>query len=324
MYFYEYVLGWRPEKPSNHPYFGQAVHLAKEHLLIHGYNAESMSNAYIKFNDYYRKEFPPETDPLHEPKTPARYMDMILEYIQTYGSDEQQYKVHYTEIGGKISLDGIHTLSFKMDSILEDNWNEGAIESMDHKTKKGLLSDWWKMEFPLSVQMGTYHHVLYCLYPPERVRGMRINGLGFKTTKANLFDLQRIPIYKDIEQMQLWQTNTIDWLDRLQMDFEWLSEKDTINSPIMHSFPLNPRSCTKYLGCKYHDFCLAWLNPLQRADQPPIGFKEEFWNPLELDLRWKFNVDQVPTEEIGKHSVNVDIKKVKPEEPKTGFAAIED
>ena len=61
---------------------------------------------------------------------------------------------------------------------------------------------------------------------------------------------------------------------------------------VLMAFPMNNGSCTKYKGCPYYDFCLAWQNPLQRAYEPPLGFRTEFWNPSEMettnkkDLEW--------------------------------------
>jgi len=53
----------------------------------------------------------------------------------------------------------------------------------------------------------------------------------------------------------------------------------------MMAFPMNTESCGNYFGCAYHDFCLAWPNPLKRCDEVPQGMKVEFWNPLEKSAK---------------------------------------
>jgi len=30
---------------------------------------------------------------------------------------------------------------------------------------------------------------------------------------------------------------------------------------------------------------MAWPNPLQRCDEPPLGFKVEYWDPRKEDAR---------------------------------------
>lgn len=277
-YFYNYVLGWRPDKPNNHLVFGSAVHEAMEHLLLHGYDTDSIVDAFNKFNVCYRMEFGEETDELFSPKTPARFIDCLLEYIQKYSTDFLKYEVLYTEIAGSVSLNGYYTLFFKMDTILKEI-STGLKFSLEHKTKGGTFNRMWSGEFPLGVQVGTYTHALYCLYPPEEVKGVTINGLAFKKTKSHMFEFERLPIWKTLPQMQVWQSNCISWMRQLESDFKRLSAS-TLSEEVLTAFPLNPRSCTKYFGCPYHDYCLAWPNPLKNAYQPPMGFKEEFWNPM--------------------------------------------
>ena len=65
-----------------------------------------------------------------------------------------------------------------MDTILMDR-SDGTFFSLEHKTKQGTIDRQWRMEYPLSVQVGTYTHALYCLFPISKVRGVVINGLAF-------------------------------------------------------------------------------------------------------------------------------------------------
>lgn len=278
MFFYNYILGWQTDAPNNHLVFGSAVHEAMEHLYTEGFGTDQVIDAFHRFLNCYRAEFPEETDELFEPKTPARFMDFLLQYAQTYQTDLIQYDSLFTEVAGSVSIDGFYKLFFKMDTILMDH-SDGTFFSLEHKTKQGTLDRQWRMDFPLSIQVGTYTHALYCLFPISKVKGVTINGLAFKKTKSHLFEMERLPIWKTVEQMQVWQTTVLHYLMELEWQYHKLSE-EVEGAQTMLSFPLRPTSCTKFFGCSYHDFCCAWPNPLQRCDEPPYGFKREFWNPM--------------------------------------------
>jgi len=277
-FFYNYVLGWVSDRANNHLVFGSAVHEAMELLYKRGFDSDNVIDAFQSFLKTYRFDFPEETDELFEPKTPARFMDLLLKYCQDYHNDLDLYEVLFTEIAGSVSLDGYFKLYFKMDTILRDRATNMKF-SLEHKTKQGPIDRQWRMDFPLGTQVGTYTHALYCLFPMHEVRGVMINGLGMKKTKAHLFELERLPIWKTLEQMQAWQITTAYYMTEMERDFERLSVEQS-ESDIMLSFPVRHTSCTKFFGCPYHDFCCAWPNPIHRCDSPPFGFKTFFWNPM--------------------------------------------
>lgn len=278
-YFYEYTLGWRPDISNNHLVFGSAVHECMEYILLNGYSAKSIAGGYDEFYKYYRGTFPADTDHLYFPKTPDRFMLMLALYANRYKDDFTKFKVLYTEISGNVVLNEKYKIYFKMDSILQD-LNNNMYYSLEHKTKGGPINEYWRRDFPMSVQVGTYTHALYCLFEMSKVQGVVINGMGFKKTKRQAeFDLERLPIWKTTEQMQVWLNNTIVWMEMLENEFEILSETDD-SKQVMQAFPLNVRSCGKYFGCPYLDYCSAWPNPLQKCFQPPMGMVVDFWNPM--------------------------------------------
>ncbi len=280
MFFYEHVLGWRKTAPNNHLVFGSAVHEALEHLYLHGFSGASMRDAYMKFLVYYRAEFSEHTDALFEPKTPDRFLQLLIEYVQMYQNDFDKYSVLYTEVTGRAPLTDEINIIFKIDAILRERSN-GHYKTLEHKTKQGPFNNTWDAGWTLGIQAGTYTHALYCLYPPDQVDGVLINGLGMSKTKKYTFAFNRVPVYKTPAQMQIWHSSIMYWINRLQSDFAGLAET-TESSNIMECFNLNPKSCTNWgRVCPYHDFCISWPNPIQRSHEPPIGFKIEFWEPLE-------------------------------------------
>ena len=275
MYFYSHMLGWKSEMPNNHLVFGSAWHEAMEHLLLNGYSGASIRDAQEKLTQYYRKEFPEETDEIFSPKTPDRATLALVEYTTKYPRDFDNFEVLYTEVSGTVPITNKKIMHFRMDDVLKHV--KGYYFSLEHKTGS-YLNNQWRMQWPLSMQAGTYIHSLYCLYPQELVRGIEINGTFFKRTKAPLFDFERVPVWKLPHQMRSWYATVNYWINQLESETGILAD-EVDSSSVMHSFPMNPTNCSKYFGCPFHDFCCSWQNPLQHCFEPPLGMKVEFWDP---------------------------------------------
>jgi len=283
-YFFEFVLGWKPSQPNIHLEFGTAWHIGQEHLLLNGYGDISTLEAYQKLTTYYRQFFPEIMDDANHPKTPAMALKALMEYTREYAREE--FKVMYTEIAGTVSLTDKIVLHFRMDSILD---TLDGIKSREHKTGS-QLSRPWTDQWALKMQTGVYNHVLYCIFPAEKVWGVEINGTIF--SKKNV-QFVRVPSRRTLQSMEVWYWNTIWWITEIEKDFERLS-LCTSDDVVMKCFKMNTENCTKYFGCKYHDFCVAWPNPLARAEELPLGFKIEYWDPSSEVLKAKkvFNITQ--------------------------------
>ena len=284
MYFWEYVLGWRSARPNNHLHFGQCVHEAMEHIILNGYKVDSVLEAMNMFTEQYRKVFPVSTDEIFTPKTPDRFYLMLIQYLKTYITDIQRYKVIYTEIGGTVPISDKHTMAWKMDTVLYDLMIQKYC-SLEHKTKGGnFIGSNYPYEFKLNVQLGTYTHVLKCLFPPEQVSEVIINCLNFKKTKAPGFILDRFPLPLSDRQMENWRMNTCQWLDRIDEDFYRLSLHSDSDDRL-NCFDMNGRACTDWgRVCIYHDLCTSWNNPLRHLDKMPLDYQIFRWNPLEEKL----------------------------------------
>jgi len=283
-YFYEFILGWRPDAPNIHLEFGSAWHLAMEHLILNGYSDASILAAYEKFTDYYRKFFSELQDDMNHPKTPAMALKGLLGYVLEYRHDK--FTPLYTEVAGSVTLNEEHTLTFKIDSILE---TIDGIKSREHKTGSQLSRPWMD-QWILKMQTGVYNHVLFCLFPREQVWGVEINGTIFSKKDIKF---QRVPARRTVEAMEAWYWNTIDWCDAITHEFHRL-ERCSENDATMRAFPMNTENCTKYFGCTYHDFCIAWANPLSRCEEVPMGMKVEYWDPRveEVDAKAIFRIQE--------------------------------
>jgi hypothetical protein len=75
-----------------------------------------------------------------------------------------------------------------------------------------------------------------------------------------------------------WIHNLDRVLDDLFHEYLLLSQSSD-SDDCMSAFQQRTTSCTDYWGCRYHDFCIGWANPLRYCDDVPSGFAQRFWNP---------------------------------------------
>lgn len=284
-FFFEYLLGWKLDMPSNHLAFGGAWHVAMEHILRFGYGADSVKAAAIEAIDYYRKTHGPETDSEFGAKTPAALVNGLVAYTNFWHNRDLDYEVHndWTEITGTVPInDEGDSLVFRIDAIMREKANND-IFVREHKTA-GWVTTTWTKQWPLSVQVGTYTHTLHSILPSERIKGVEINVFEIKkpTKTADGINFMRIPIQRDGISQQRWLDTVQLAVIDLKTDIARLVDAKA-DAPTMRAFPQRPTSCTNYGGCPFIDLCDAWGNPLANCHQPPPGFKQEFWEPLELD-----------------------------------------
>ena len=269
-YFYEYVLGWRLEGGNLHLVFGKAIHEAME-ILMYDLSPQAQSNAIDIFMTIYRGEFPDEsTDSDRGVKTPIKGLEAITGYAAKYNSIDSFDSVR-TEIAGTVPINDEDFLTFRIDAIIRD---KDGVWLMDHKTTS-RVSQVWMDQWSMSFQLGTYSHVLYSLHEADEVWGAKINGIALYKKGVEFL---RVPVKKSPEMMQSWLFNANHWMDMINKEFSRLSQSTDSHS-VLEAFPQNTGSCGSYGGCPYLDFCMAWPNPLRRADAIPFGFKQEFWNP---------------------------------------------
>lgn len=286
-FFFNYVLGWEPEGASVDLVFGSAWHEAMEVLLEQGYTQDAVANAYLRFEALYREVFGPEMDLQLAPKIPSNAMRALARYITHWANDMQDYKVLHIEVAGSVLLAEDKPIFYKMDSIMEE-LATSMIFSMEHKTTKSVQGRWaqqWRQKF----QCGVYTHVLYCLFPPERVLGVKINGVqltdppvmkndGTPRKGARDIEFLRVPVRMSQDRMADWLDTAEFYYDWIQQEFENLSSCSA-DDQTMRAFPKCTESCGDFYGCPFLDYCTAHGNPLRLADKPPLGYTTRFWDP---------------------------------------------
>lgn len=302
-YFYRYVLGWNLDIPAHDLHFGESYHKAREYQLANGY--DDVAGAYQVFIEHYRLGFSEDTDSMYSPKTPTAVLNALLKFATEKSNDLVENEVviidgiKMLEISGTVPVDENRFLHYRMDSIMR-RLEDGKIFSWDHKTtsEKYILGRQWADQFFLSIQNGTYTHCLYCMFPIEEVLGIEFCGTGFVYLQRGSANrpagyhatLCRVPAYKSPDQMNSWLWTVNNLLDDIERDMNKLyhcAEGDEV----MMAFPMNPTSCTDYRGCIYHDYCCSWSNPIRSCYEPPLGFKQEFWNPAERKSNVVKNLD---------------------------------
>lgn len=299
-FFFSHVLGLEPEQSNVHLDFGSAWHDAMETLLLQGYGKKAVAEAYLNFMEIYREAFPdPITDQDRAPKNPEYAYKALEMYVEQYASDN--FDVLYTETAGLVPISEERELAVKLDSILRDR-NTGEILSMEHKTT-GRNSSAWRNKWSYMLQVESYTHLLYSLFPEEDVGKVLINGSVF--TKSRTWDGVRIPVYKTKEQMAAFLWNVNHWIDKMQWHFEQLATMDRTQA-VMPAFPINCSSCSKF-GCNWDGLCSAFPNPVKRFTyiedgeikvDPPAGYTVDFWDPLRGNIEKASNVIETKDGEI--------------------------
>jgi hypothetical protein len=280
-FFYEYILGWRPESPNIHLNFGQAIHSIFEYIYQRpnnewrGYPTTVLTEAFQQFLIQYREVYPDvEMDAKNEPKGPHGAARLMEEYATKYKDDD--FEVLYNEVAGTVPIDDKHDMVFKMDLIFRD---ENGIRGRDFKTSSADR-DMYQRKFHLDTQMMCYSHALHMLFPDDEV-GM---ALDFLIPLKTIVKLRRRDIPVTEEQLLYWLWETRCDLAELDLDFELLA-KAKQDDLYMRAFRRCDQNCTAYNQlCPYFDYCTlpSFLNPLQRCEKPQPGFVVSYWDPRAL------------------------------------------
>lgn len=283
-FFFSYVLGWNPQNTSHDLVFGASVHSCLESIYRDwmkegkGYRDEQLLKGLSRFVQTYREEFPPETDSEVGPKNPNSFARLLMLYADTYAHDN--FEVLYTEIAGSIcvgtSAEGKQRdMYMVLDTVCRDQKGEFILE---HKTSKWGTYLWSK-SFEQSIQVGVGNHVLHCLY--DKPYGMVINGLLFRAKEP---EFKRLPIPMSPLQMEDWLVTVNSYFDMIYRDLDKLTES-TDKEAVLKCFPKNETACLQFNRvCPYADVCQGCANPLRNVN-PPIGFKQEYWDPRVREKR---------------------------------------
>jgi len=293
-FFYRYLLGWRPDIPNNHLIFGQALHTGLERLFNSQFS--EVEEAVTDATAVWREHFPPEQDENYFPKTPHNLALALHLYAMTYGEQvNRDYEVMGVEVVGFVPVSFDYDIVFRLDTVLKDK-STGKYSIWEHKSASGV-SSLFDNQWILSTQVCSYYLALTLTYGSEFVDQVVIDQVvfykrkGIRTDKPPV-ELRQLPIRMSEKQLAIVTTQTNVAIGDIFYEYESL--EDQKKNQIMSSFPMRPPACTEYMQlCPYHDFCIAWPNPLHKMDLgPPPGFRVEFWDPTQGKLSTKEPQDE--------------------------------
>lgn len=284
-YFYQYVLGYSPEKPSLPLVYGEAWHRGLAELYKGGFTKESLDAGKRAFTSYYRKFYPTvESEIGNKGKTYSRAMDALKMYCETWETDKYDFHISAVEEGGTVDI-GIplangdwptRKIAYRMDAV-GIRCRDDVSCIIEHKTaSRGGQS--WKKQWDLSLQMGTYTYALRernSTYTDPVPAEIYVNGTIFAPVNTT-FERKLVTPTKARLAEWLWQVNNI-W-SNIERDFERLREVSP-KAMIMDAFLKNASACSGYSCCPFHDLCVYHTNPLASKGMP-LGMVIRHWNPL--------------------------------------------
>jgi hypothetical protein len=210
------------------------------------------------------------------PRTPGRALSILEEYIDRYQHQIQQFDILGIEqpFIVPLSLDD-ETVFYigKLDKIFKDRY---GIQFVDHKTASSMTNTWLN-SFSPNGQMDGYLHAGYTSYGDE-FHGVLVDGILVNKTKI---DFTRIPLQRQVSQLDAWQWEVSDLIDMIELHEERLLEhRDSgVKTNFMPAFPKCTTSCTQYFGtCPYLDLCKFWDNPDQH--EVPDTMEVKKWEPF--------------------------------------------
>ena len=134
------------------------------------------------------------------------------------------------------------------------------------------------------MQPNLYGHALLCLVNEDRYKGVELDITYFRKKDRDDGGVNRhstIPVYRDKQLLEGWQWDTLSWLNQVEWNYEQL-QKASPDDSVMKAFPRNEKGCTAFLRkCPYYSICFTNNNPLKNAENPPIGFRKVWWNPMD-------------------------------------------
>lgn len=295
-FFFEYVLGWRQNRPNRHLTFGSAWHEGMEVLMRsqdgekEGYTLDEIMEAYEAFCKVFNLVYGEKEEEgagllivgaddqsiqleTGDGKSKENAFQALKQYARAYKKD--RFRTLWVEVSGATPISDDQIIYFKLDSIVQ---TEDGIFSYEHKTT-GRKTGAWMEKWALALQVGTYAHVLNQYYGDE-ASGIVINGAVLKKPRVDgsaTNEFLRVPIKHSRDMMSLWMWEVHHIMTMLDWNMRML-EQCSPSDRIMQAFPRNPASCTKF-GCGFPGLCDGVANPLRNCETPPFGYKVEFWDP---------------------------------------------
>jgi len=159
---------------------------------------------------------------------------------------------------------------------------DSYIWAVEHKTsslyaKSGYFRSNFLDSFTPNSQIDGYLHALKTDYG-EDAKGVLVDGALVHKTEHEGFRF--IPVEQQFEQLDAWLYETLEAIERIERDKDYMSNNLVEGEPFMSAFPKDTNSCFMFnRPCPYLGFCKVLANPENRREVPD-GFKIEKWEPF--------------------------------------------
>ena len=281
-FYYRHIRNWEPSGLRIPLIFGTGFHAAMDTIWadIHGNNDFQLLEAGMAsfLKAWNAGGMGTQLDFDTFPRTPARMIDMLTEYIKRYRSQIESVQVLEIETAFVVPLSLENTEIFyigKWDKVYKDRL---GINILDHKTSSSFATTWMN-SFSPNGQMDGYLHAGHMTYG-EEMHGVMIDGALVSKTKI---DFMRLPLQRQVSQLNAWLWEVTDLIDQIELNEERLMELRDLDKPLdyMAAFPKCTTSCTQYYGlCPYHDFCRFFDNP--DTHEIPDTMVVSTWTPFDI------------------------------------------
>lgn len=261
-YYYEIVLGLRPQAQNPHLIFGSLYHAALEYndrLIVDDIDLAMRSRLVCRYA--LRISYGWNSD--HKMKTRERLVRAVMAYLDHFKTDGTET---YMMSNGKPALE----LNFRfqsdeymfcgyIDRIAHFN-NELYV--LDRKTTQKAFATDYIASFKPSGQMMQYTVGAQVGFS-EEVKGVIID-VAYIT--ANLDELGRFPVTYTKDQLAEWLENQRFWIGMAEQ--YWKAGK----------WPMNLDACHIYDGCKFRKLCSRPASVREHFIK--AEYKVERWDPL--------------------------------------------
>jgi len=294
-FFYQYVLGWRPDAPQLALIFGIAWHEAMEVFYREkSWNKGTVDRAYDAFMGTYRKDYDELDDEGNRPKDPGTAYKALHHYADHFRGEEAV--ALFVEVPGTVPIFPDKQIHFKIDTIMQ---GPEGIFCREHKTS-GQDTKAGRDTWHTAIQPKIYNHALVCHFGMEKVFGTKVTITFFRKTLST--DTVEVLCRDTPDMMEDWLWGMQYKVRELESNHLALSKCSPADL-ILEAFPKRETSCTMWnRPCPFLDYCTAWPNPLQSCETPPVGMVEEHWDPRkrEEDATNVFTDGKIqPAEELG-------------------------
>lgn len=293
-YYQTLITGMRRKGSSPHLTFGTAFHQALErfdYLLFEGRSYEDCIRETLRFalcSTFPREEalvevmkagskqytpLPNQSDPMaHPKKNRETLVRSVLWYLFHYEQDSLKtikLPSGLPAVELRFNLDtgflykGIpFTLTGRLDRLVDYN---GDLYVLDRKTSGSPINTTFLRSFNPDNQMSTYTLASKVVFSTP-VKGVIIDGAQILVGSTAF---GRGITTRSDAQLEEWLSDTHEWFARA-VDY---AERNV--------WPRLDKSCHKYDGCPYRDFCSS--DPMIRPSIMETQFEHSPWNPLARD-----------------------------------------